>query len=152
MRFEPKTRQQLEDEEKKRLEESLLPKGTYDFEVFRAEEAVSKKGNDMIALGLRIFAPDGSVPFVNDWLLEAMAYKLRHFCETTGLLAKYDDGSLCAEDCKHAAGKVQLDIEKAKNNYGPKNVVKDYGAGPESDEMPSHKATKDPSEEDDIPF
>lgn len=151
MRFEPKTRQQLEDEEKKRLEESLLPKGTYDFEVFRAEDTVSKKGNDMIALGLRIYAPDGSTPFVSDWLLEAMAYKLRHFCETTGLIAKYDDGTLCAEDCLHAAGKVQIDIEKAKGNYGPKNVVKDYGAGPESDEMPRGKAAAE-DDDDQVPF
>lgn len=151
MRFEPKTRQQIEDEEKKRLEESLLPKGTYDFEVFRAEDKVSSKGNDMIALGLRIFAPDGSTPFVNDWILEAFAHKLRHFCETTGLIALYDAGGLCAADCLRASGKVQLDIEKAKGNYGPKNVVKDYGAGPESDQMPSERR---PVEDDDdqVPF
>lgn len=150
MRFEPKTRQQIEDEEKKRLEESLLPKGTYDFEVFRAEDKISSKGNDMIAIDIRVFAPDGSMPFVKDWLLEVMAFKLRHFCETTGLIGKYDDGSLCAEDCLRASGKVQLDIEKAKGNYGPKNVVKDYGAGPESDQMPKEKAVSE--EDDDLPF
>ena len=43
-----------------------LQPGVYDFEVAEATEKVSKKGNDMIELKLRVFAPDGSTRFVSE--------------------------------------------------------------------------------------
>lgn len=136
MRFEPKTEQELE-------EDGLLPKGTYDFEVIRAEDKQSKKGNDMIALGLKVFAPTGGTPFVNDYLLEAMAHKLHGFCEEVGLSDKYESGSLAASDCMGRSGKVRIDIEKGKGDYPSKNVVKGYGGD---------KSTATPEDETDVPW
>lgn len=152
MRFTPKTQEELD-------KEGLLPKGVYDFEVFRAEDKTSKKGNEMIELGIKLFDPNGGTPFVNDYLMEAMAYKLRHFCEVTGLVRQYDDGSLCADDCVGRAGKAKVDIEPAANGYPAKNVIKDYVTERAKDERDAvNTAHKNPpvqgggDAEDEIPW
>ncbi len=117
MKFTPKT----EDDLKR---ESLLEAGTYDFEVMSAEDAISKKGADMIALKLRIFTDRGERS-VSDWLMPSMGFKLRHFAETTGMLAAYDAGTFNAEDCKGRSGRVLLRVE-VQEGYSPKNSVRDY--------------------------
>ncbi len=118
MRFTPKT----EDDLKR---ESLLDAGTYDFEVTKSEDAVSKSsGKEMIALTLRLFSDRGERT-VRDWLMPSMGFKLRHFAETTGLLAKYEAGTMVANDCLGRTGKVILVI-KDSEQYGPQNNVKDY--------------------------
>ena len=118
MRFTPKSKEELEFE-------NLLPKGEYDFEVVKAEDAVSKKGNEMIKLNLKVFNGDG-FQFVTDYLMEAMAFKLRHFFETVGMIASYEAGTVDAADLVGCAGKVRIDIEPASGDYASKNVVKDY--------------------------
>lgn len=120
MRFTPKTKEELEFE-------NLLPKGEYDFEVVKAEDAVSKKsGAEMIKVNLKVFHGNG-FQFVTDYLMEAMAFKLRHFFETVGMIESYNAGQIQSADLIGVAGKVQIDIEPA-GEYPAKNVVKDYGS------------------------
>jgi len=120
MRFTPKTQEEIDFE-------NLLPKGEYDFEVVKAEDAVSKKGNEMIKVNLKVFHGEG-FQFVTDYLMEAMAYKLRHFFETIGMIDAYNAGSVQAADLVGACGKVHIDIEPASGEYAAKNTVKDYGS------------------------
>jgi len=159
MQFKPKTAHELAEEETQRELELLLKKGVYDFEVFRAEDKVSNAGNEMIALGLKVYADDGRTPFVNDWLLEKMAFKLRHFCETTELMGVYERGDLKAENCLRASGRVQIDIEPAKDGYAAKNKVVDYGEPEKGDpamrsaeKSASGMSDKDLDSMDSIPF
>lgn len=118
MKFQPKTEEDLK-------RDSLLGTGVYDFEVMEAKDAVSKKGNDMIALKLRVFSNDQGERVIRDWLMPSMGFKLRHFAETTGLIGAYDAGTLSAEDCQGRSGRVSL-IIKEDDQYGPQNSVKDY--------------------------
>jgi hypothetical protein len=134
MQFTPKTEKQL-------AEESLLPAGVYDFEVLKAEDAVSKSsGKDMIKLSLRIFH-GASERRVTDYLMESMAFKLRHFCQTCGLMDKYDAGTFSAADCEGRAGKVKLKQE-IQEGYQPKNSVADYVVAKPTDEV--HQPTPAP--------
>lgn len=103
----------------------LLEKGDYDFEVLNAEDAVSKKGNPMIKLTLKIYDKNGNGRQMYDYLLEALAFKLKHFCEATGLDDKYKAGKLEASDCLAKSGKVMIDVESS-DAYPPRNSVKDY--------------------------
>ena len=128
MRFEPKSSEEL-------AMESLLPEGVYPFEVMQATDKISQAGNEMIELKLVVFG-DGSTPHVFDYLLEKLAYKLRHFAETTGLLAAYEAGELTAEMCLNREGYCKLAVEK-KAGYEPRNTVKDYV-------VPKDKAASDP--------
>lgn len=148
MKFTPKTADEL-------ARESLLAAGTYPFEVMEALEKVSQKGNDMIKLKLNVFGPNGEQAHVYDYLLESMAFKLRHFAETTGLLKEYDSGQLSPHSCIGKGGFVKLGIEESAG-YPPKNAVKDYivqhsPAAPS--ERPQQRVAKNgQSFDDDIPF
>jgi len=142
--FQPKG----EDEIKKF---DLLPPGDYDFEVLDAEHAVSKKtGAPMIKLKLGVYRPNGSQQFVWDYLVAAMEAKLRHFCDTTGLLPKYQAGTLAPHDCTGRSGKCKLVIREDKTGqYDPKNEVRDYICRPAKPITPS---TPTDASEDDVPF
>jgi hypothetical protein len=121
MRFQPKTEEEID------LENMLEP-GEYDFEVIAAEEATSKSGNEMIKAKLKLFTDGGDV-VLTDYLLEAAARKLRHFCEVTGLLDEYKTGRLTAEGIVGACGCCKVVIEPAKNGYRASNKVDDYVKG-----------------------
>lgn len=120
MRFSPKTEDEL-------ARESLLEAGAYPFEILDATDTVSKNGNDMIKLKLNIFGNNGEQVHVYDYLLEKLAFKLRHFAETTSLLKDYESGQLDSFACVGKTGFVKLDIEE-QVGYSPRNVVKDYVA------------------------
>jgi hypothetical protein len=125
MRFQPKTEEELQAE-------NLFPDGEYDFEVVEAEEAKSRKGSDMIKINMKVYGPNGRQQFVRDYLLEAMAYKLRHFCEATGLLPDYEAGTLTDAKVNGRSGRVKLVTESGRKNpttgadYPARNAVKDY--------------------------
>ena len=127
MKFQPKSADDIK-------RESLIPTGEYDFEVIKAEDKVSKSGNEMIAIQMHVFV-DGHARPCRDWLMEKMSYKLRHFCETTGLIGKYDAGEFGSSDCVGRTGKVSIVI-KDSEEYGPQNSVKDY--------VVTDKKTEDP--------
>jgi hypothetical protein len=150
MRFTPKT-------EKEIAEENLLPKGEYNYEVIAAEEKRSKSGNEMIAVKLRIFAGEDGGPTLTDYLMEAMARKLRNFCAQNGLLREYESGTLCAEDCIGKSGVAYVKIEKDKTGaYPDKNAIADYpvkrgaSAGGGSGAPPTFDSG--PASDDDVPF
>jgi len=120
MKFSPKS-------EKEIAEANLIPVGTYPFEVMEADSKLSKAGNEMIELQLRIFMPDGRERSVMDWLMEKVAYKLFHFCTYSGLAVEYGNGTLKSTDCVGKTGYCTIAIQEDKTGqYQPRNSVKDY--------------------------
>jgi hypothetical protein len=143
--FKPKGEEELKQFD-------LLPAGEYDFEVLAAEHQTSRKtGAAMIKLKLGVYRPNGSQQFVWDYLVAAMEAKLRHFCDSTGLLPKYQAGTLAPEDCTGRSGKCKLIIREDKTGqYQPKNEVKDYVCRPAKQiAKPADTAA---GESDDVPF
>ena len=119
MKITPKTEKEL-------ASENLLEPGIYDVEVMEAKESVSKKGNEMIKLKLRVFSDRGE-RHIYDYLLDSVSFKVRHFCEAVGLLEIYEAGTLLAIDCFGRAGKAHIAIQKDKTGeYPDRNGVKDY--------------------------
>ena len=86
MKFAPKS-------EKEIASANLLTPGVYGFEIIEAEEATSKAGNDMIKLMVHVFKEDGTPVTVFDYLMESVAYKLRHAAEGCGILHAYEQGT-----------------------------------------------------------
>jgi hypothetical protein len=121
MKFTPKS-------EKEIAEANLWPAGEYGFEVIDAKDKVSKTSQaEMIELKLKVYNDDGGFIFVNDYLLESLAYKLRHAAVCCGLEANYDAGNLLANDFAGKMGKLKLKIQKDKSGlYPDKNTVGDY--------------------------
>lgn len=150
MQFQPRSEKEIN-------EANLIPdKTTCDFEVLDAKNEKSKKGNDMIHLKLKVFYGDGW-RMVDDYLLEAMAAKLRHFCEGTALLAVYNAGNLTAEDCVGQCGKVKIRLKAATDDFSAKNEVIDYVVKEKDQVLKKasnpEAATSTPTpEDDDVPF
>jgi hypothetical protein len=152
MNFTPKTEEEI-------AAANMLPAGEYDYEVVEAHERVSKTGNDMIELKLRVFAAE-SERTITDYLLEAMPGKLKHFCDSHGMSKHYENGTLQASDCEMLSGKCKVGIEKDKTGkYPDKNRIADYVVSlvsmPRSASAPTRSAMPptpgDPTD-DQIPF
>ncbi len=124
MKFTPKTEEEINTFK-------LVPEGVYDFEIISAFDTSSKAGNDMIKLMIHFYDNEGNLKSIDDYLLEAIAYKLRHAAETCGLLKKYESGELEADDFVGKTGKFKIVVSKGSakpdgGNYPDKNNVKDY--------------------------
>lgn len=125
----------------------LWKRGLYDFEVLKADERISKNGNDMIEVNLKLYDPEGRSFRLFDYLVssEGMAYKVRHFASATGLLTQYEKGELRAVDCVGKTGRCQVTIQKAKDGYPAKNVVQDYAP-----QLPGAALIKSVAPEDEV--
>lgn len=142
MKFTPKTEQEI-------VEAGLWPDGSYAFEVLNAYEKLSKAGNEMIVLKLKVYNNDGEFIYVDDYLLESMAFKLRHAAECCGLLPQYEAGDLNANHFEWQKGRLKLKTQKSKDEkYQDKNVVADYIVGPRADAVFDQAALDD----DKLPF
>lgn len=142
MKFQPKT-------EKEIAEMNLWPAGVYSFQIATAADEVSKSGNEMIKLGLNVYNQEGHSRIIYDYLLEAVPHKLRHLCEACGLLDKYEQGMLYAQDLVDKTGDLKLAIQKDKSGqYADKNSVSDYVVGKSGGNAPAIH----PSLDDSIPF
>lgn len=124
MNFQPKSETEIQKEEE---QWALWPRGQYDFEVLEYSDEVSKaSGADMIKLRLKVYHPDGGTRTIFDYLMPAMAAKLRHACDCMGLTAQYESGSLEAADFDGGSGKLILYIKKGTGGYADQNAVADY--------------------------
>ena len=142
---EPKTEKEIQ-------EMSNIPAAEYDFNILMAEDTVSKtSGNDMIKATLGIYVDGAIKRKIPDYLMPSMAAKLRHFCDTTGLLSQYEAGTLEAADLIGRSGRVKIGIEPEKNGYPAKNFVKDYVCRP-AKPLAGQNPNAESVPEEEIPF
>lgn len=118
MKFRP----QMEES----LDSSLLQPGIYEFHVTNAVDEVSKKGNDMITLTLRVSDGNDLSRVVTDYLLPARKFKLKRAALACGAGEQYNNGELLAQHFLDKAGKLKLGTQDPENGYPAKNVVLDY--------------------------
>jgi hypothetical protein len=144
---QPKTDKQLRDENA----QPVLPRGVYSFEVVKAEEGLSKKKQEMTTIVVKVFGEGEVSTLVTDFLsYEFMAFKLKHFCDITGLALEYGSGDFAGSMCLGRVGKVKVGITPEKpytkddgttGTYPEKNKIDDYVVGDGSHE-----------EDPDLPF
>jgi len=115
------------DQQLEQMRFKLLEPDTYDFVVEKATSEVSKSGNQMIKLVLKIWDKEGREVTIFDYLVDIdyMRYKIKHFCEAVGLSDKLAAGSFNESDCEGKGGKAVIVIQKSKK-YGDRNSVSDY--------------------------
>lgn len=109
MRFAPKTEQQIDSE-------MLTPEGWHEAEVINAENTVSSKNNEMIALQLKVYTPNGERS-MRDWLLPSFPRKLKHFCDAAGLESEYTLGCVEANHCMGKVVMVEVKHTEGKGEY-----------------------------------
>lgn len=124
----------------------LIPKDEYYFEIVEATDKISAKGNEMIELRCAIWKGEKVVTYLFDYLLDAIPAKLRHCCNSIGILDKYQSGNLSAFDFTNKAGWAKVDIQKdTTGKYEDKNIIKDYVVRTENKIKPQQP-------DDDLPF
>ena len=154
MKFQPKSEDQI-------LKEQLPPEGWTEAEVESCEEKVSKSGNPMLKLRLRLFTTDGErVMF--DYLLESFAIKLIHFCRAAGLEDIYKSGELDERQCVGVVVEAEIKHKTQKGgdydgqvqaNVADYRAIQRTRAKPPASKPPAAKLDKaDKIEESDIPF
>ena len=161
MQFNPQTETEIEEEDRKRKEEMLLPAGQYPCEIGEAEIHTSRKsGKESIKIGMKVFKPDGNHILVWDYLTPNFKKKWKHAAECFGLQADYAAGKIEPYMFENKTGVVILEVDMNEGTkYDPQNRVEDYvvPAGQRIEDYSSAKAapaeTKAPVEDDDeIPF
>lgn len=138
--FTPKTEEELNAN-------NLLTPGIANFEVVQAMQKVSKSGNSMIEMKLRIWDRNGKEKIIHDYLVDipSMSYKIKHFCDSTEMSDKYEQGCFSDVDCIGKTGKLKIIISKDKTGgYPDKNSVADY--------LTTESKKEDAFHDDDIPF
>jgi len=152
--YTPKTETQL-------AAEGLFPKAIYDVEVAEAIDKPSKAGNPMITLKLNAFNDAGEMKTIFDYIVPSTNFgerKLRHAAAAFGLMDKYEDGTLWADDFANQMGKAEIGQSKPTDEYPlPKNIVTDYIGRDEAmviQEQKKPQPKKSTKEElsDNIPF
>lgn len=126
----------------------LLKEGEAHFQVINAEDKTSKAGSEMIELSIKVWDIDGKPGNIFDYLLPKLAWKIKHFCEATGMIDKFENESLCADDCNGKTGKLFIKTQPAFGQYPEKSVVKDYIKSTED----VKKIEEKPPFDDEIPF
>ena len=145
MKFKPKTDKEI-------AEERLIPAGDYPFEISGAEHYISKAGNEMLKILVRVYKEDGSFLLVDDYLTEKIMYKVKHLCDATGLTDAYNAGELEPEALIGKTGELKLGIQVDKSgNYPDRNSIKDYKV-PKDGEPKKALPKKDDDFGDSIPF
>ncbi|SRR5260221_7320230 len=111
----------------------LLPDGTYEFEVVSCYNKVSRNGNPMLEVELKVFDEKQCSRIVKDYLLTSslMIFKLKHFCDSIGLSDQYLKGQLDFSKTLNRCGKVIIMTQKGNQKadgtyYLDRNAVKDY--------------------------
>ena len=124
--------QPLSDEELDAID--ILPEGVYNFEVVKATHKISKAGNSMAEIQLGVWNNANKLCTVFDYLIFSTVplniRKVKHFCDSVGLIEEYKKGSL-PDELSGYSGKVVVGIQDERPNpnggfYPRKNVVVDY--------------------------
>lgn len=121
--FTPKSDEEI-------MAQNLLQPGIGQYEVMSAILKMSKSGNPMIEMKIKVWDAAGSERIIYDYLINmpSMEFKIKHFCESCGLDEKYKDGRFTDMDCVQKSGRLRIGIQKDKsgNNYPDRNCVVDY--------------------------
>lgn len=139
--------------------------GTFPATIHTAENCTSKKGVDMIKLDLTVYAGDRKLE-KSTYLHPAMEVLVFNACKHSGLLEEYQSGDLTAEMFENKDVMVKLGIEKGKDGYPDKSVIKDFmpvdapvtESAPRSPAPPAQRPPRPPADPDldaqpdDIPF
>jgi hypothetical protein len=137
----------------KDLPRTLLEKGSYHVEVLEAVDAISKTSkSEMIKLTVAVWVGDKLRCRLFDYLLESTAAKLRHACDTFGLLSRYEAGTIQAGDFIGRSGTAKIGIQQDKTGqYPDKNVIQDYVCRP-AKALTGASVDAPPHNDDDLPF
>jgi len=137
------------------VDQTVINEGTVDYRVHNALEKVSKSGNEMINLILKVRDEAGNTDYVHDYLVsnDKAKWKIKQFCNSNQL--EFEDGVLAPDDCIGQRGTCDVKYEHF-NGYDNLKV-KQYHKVNKKQQSPSNKTQSKttqqrPDFDDDVPF
>jgi len=133
-----------------------LPAGTYEARVAWAEEKISKSGNDMLEVKLRVFGDGGQTCTVREFLLannNAFKWKVDSFAVAIGLCERGGKYELDASKIIGLPLAVKLSVEE-NDQYGKQNRVQRFlpPAKPADIEQHGGEQANEVNPDDNCPF
>jgi hypothetical protein len=154
----------LSEEEAQHERQTLLEEGTYSFKVNKAVSKMSrpkpgKESNPMIELHITLWDEKGRERYVYDYLVgtKSMAWKVRHFCDSTGLTKPYEEGKFDSWMAEGKSGIAIVGQQKGQpreggGNYPDKNIIQDYVMTLKGATKVESKMEENGFNDEDIPF
>lgn len=143
MKYQPLTKEELA------AQRGTLKPGLCEFQVVDAQDQISKSGNDMVKLSLRVWDSEGKEGQIFDYLVASASWKIASFFESIGNPQAYESGEIDTVVVVGAAGKAKLEIEKDPT-YGDKAKIKAYLKPQEKKEVKDADTIR--QDDDLIPF
>lgn len=121
MQFTPKTKEELD------AEKSMLAIGEADFEVTKATDKISSKGNPMIELQIKVWDKDGKQGTLFDYIVSNVHWKMLQFFASIGAPDLYFEGDIDPNMLVGMTGRAILAVQKDKTGkYSDKIVISEY--------------------------
>ncbi len=110
------------------FEHILLKAGNGRFKVESADEVMSKKGNLMLALKIRLYDSTNAEAVITEYMTGQLFYKARNLLRAGGMNLPHGDTK--AEwgvlDFEGKQGRCEIGIDEPTGNFPAKNIIKAY--------------------------
>ena len=152
MQFQPLSENEIDN-----LGVSRLEPGLADFEVVNASEKVSKTGNAMIELQLRVWDNKGKEGSIYDYLVstDKAMWKIYLFCKSINAKEEYEKGNITPDFTIGKTGHCVLKLEKSKDEqYKDRIKINEYLSTEDALKMKEQVKSiqEDGSFDEDLPF
>lgn len=129
-----------------------LKPGRADFQIVAATECLSKNGNNMLKLQVRVWDCEGEEGTIFDYITSNAQWKIKQLLEAVGQGEQYETGEINSHSLENKSGKCVLLINKDPK-YGNQPKIKFYiSAHVESELPPFDKKEEVEESKGDIPF
>lgn len=105
------------------------PEGEYDGAIASAEETQSRKGADMLKLGVRVYNKEGQEKIVTDYIVNPSGlFKLEQIARAFGKGAEFKANKFDVFTVLEKRLTITLKVTEASGDFPEKNDVKKYAA------------------------
>jgi hypothetical protein len=114
---------------------SKINAGVCSFSIINCIETISKAGNEMLKVTMKITDSERNSVTINDYIVSSFVNKIKRFLDSVGLSSTFKNGEINADNLILLDGKCIIkysEREEVKDEYGaiflsyPKPIIKEY--------------------------
>lgn len=130
---------------------TLIPDGEYDGEIALADETMSKAGNAMLKLTVKVWTGNGGARTVFDYIVNPSGlWKWKQIASALRLMAEFESGDLQPPDVIGKALRVTVRTKEDKTGqFQPSNIITRYLPSEAAHQAAPSQST---AADDDMPF
>ena len=98
----------------------VIVEGEADFTIERVEEKVSKRGNDMFEIQLKVWDKNGTDGSVRDYIVSTAEWKIHQLCDAINEPSLYKSGEIKPDLLEGKSGRCAIILDKTDRGEYPK--------------------------------